>query len=339
MDNTDLMSDLDQLEIQKIAILGLPNAGKTSIIKTILARFQELEGLTPTKSVDRTKVNFLGRALIIWDFGGQSRFTRNYFRNPEKYFQAIEYVYYVIDSQDEAKLQESQEYFLKIFEVVSEFNDDVKFSLVFHKRDPKYDGKVDFSLVERLFISNVIPKITLKAKALPDTFYTSIYDPMSVISAISQPLLANNEIHKNLSLSIEQFCKENNLLFGILFTRNFLELGNFFSLSKEIQIKEVLHQLMKEHKIQEMEKEVSIHQSPEMFVVTQKLDLIGVMQTIPFYFVFGFSSGDLSIDSDEIKKKVHDYTDNLKYFIQHAELLSYPELTKTGLVKSEFFDH
>ena len=64
----------DTEKTQKIALLGLAAAGKTSIVKTILSEFNLLLTLVPTKGVERSSFKFLGRDILIWDFGGQQVF-------------------------------------------------------------------------------------------------------------------------------------------------------------------------------------------------------------------------------------------------------------------------
>lgn len=43
----------------KIALFGLGNAGKTSIVKTLLSEFNAFSSLLPTTGVDRTSIDFL----------------------------------------------------------------------------------------------------------------------------------------------------------------------------------------------------------------------------------------------------------------------------------------
>ena len=57
--------------VQKIAFLGLDNAGKTSIITAITERFgfeEEIAKLIPTRRVDRDTFRFLGVEFTRMDF-------------------------------------------------------------------------------------------------------------------------------------------------------------------------------------------------------------------------------------------------------------------------------
>ena len=156
----------------KIALFGLGNAGKTSIVKTLLYEFEAFSSILPTTGVDRTSIDFLGRELLIWDFGGQSMYRNSYLQNPLMHFQGIKYLYYIIDTQDIDKVDESVEYFTQIFNNCLEFCDNVQIYLFFHKIDPDYDGPVKFPEVEDRFISGIIPSMEA-SKITPVVFHTS----------------------------------------------------------------------------------------------------------------------------------------------------------------------
>ena len=175
---------------QKIALLGLAAAGKTSIIKTILSEFNLLLTLTPTKGVDRSSFKFLGREILIWDFGGQQRYQAQYFRYPERFFGGIKYIYFIVDAQNKEELRESMDYFLTCFEYSLKYSPDAKIVLFFHKIDPHYNGKIDFALIEGEFLHEVLPVLQPRLQEKNEmitAFHTSIFDPLSVISAFSQP--------------------------------------------------------------------------------------------------------------------------------------------------------
>ncbi|TFH31190.1 MAG: hypothetical protein E4G98_00545, partial [Promethearchaeota archaeon] len=226
----------------KIALFGLGNAGKTSIVKTLLYEFEAFSSILPTTGVDRTSIDFLGRELLIWDFGGQSMYRNTYLQNPLMYFQGIRYIYYVIDAQDIEKVDESVEYFTQIFRNCLEFCDHVQVYLFFHKIDPDYKGPVKFPEVEERFISGIIPCIE-ELKITPVVFHTSIYKPMTVISAFSQPLLGNQTIYDTLCDAIESFCWEHDLSFGMLFVENY-EIGAYFTTEK---LKEFIDRRIKKY--------------------------------------------------------------------------------------------
>ncbi|XP_071827914.1 ADP-ribosylation factor-like protein 3 [Apostichopus japonicus] len=85
----------------RVLLLGLDNAGKTTILKTLAG--EEVSKIAPTqgfniKSVKQDKWN-----LNVWDIGGQ-RGIRPYWKN---YFENTDVLIYVVDSADRIRLEET----------------------------------------------------------------------------------------------------------------------------------------------------------------------------------------------------------------------------------------
>lgn len=333
----ELQKELDAKKIQKIAILGLGNAGKTSIVKTVLYQFEALMSLAPTKSVERTSIEFLGRELLIWDFGGQERYRQNYLNNPKKYFEGIRFIYYIIDSQDTKNLRESIAYFLKTFEKAIEFSPEAKLYLFFHKIDPEYSGSVDFSEVENEFLEEILPKIQEKAKNSPAIFHTSTHHPLSVISAFTQPMLSNEDIYETLCKAIEQFCKENALNFGILFSKNFFEIGNFTDPSHlESNIK-TLSTYLKEFDFTGFDGKFPQFTVGFNQIYTNKF-FITVGEEFPFYFCIGVNTIAVPKDIASLLENVENFTTNIKKVLRNSEIIRVGVLRTDEIVKSYYFD-
>ncbi|MHA1674914.1 MAG: ADP-ribosylation factor-like protein [Promethearchaeota archaeon] len=330
----------------KIALFGLGNAGKSSIVKTLLYEFEAFSSILPTTGVDRTSIDFLGRNLLIWDFGGQSTYRNSYLTNPLMYFQSIRYLYYIIDAQDIDKVDESVEYFTKIFSNCLEFCDDVQIYLFFHKIDPDYDGPVKFPEVEDRFISGIIPSIEA-TKITPVVFHTSIYKPMTVISAFSQPLLGNQAIYDTLCDAIESFCWEHDLSFGMLFVENY-EIGAFYSSDK---LKDYVDKRIKQYLsfLDDVE-EVPDFKIGQFNLHTEQFTTKVGPKEFLFNFAIGYDplevakefKGDIEEDLEEnlkedseddsvegleeIFKSLEDFTDALERILQNAEIIRSGEL-------------
>jgi len=59
---------------KKVALLGLDNAGKTSILTAMRKKFdvpEAVKGLKPTKKIERSSVTFMDHMIYLHDFGGQ----------------------------------------------------------------------------------------------------------------------------------------------------------------------------------------------------------------------------------------------------------------------------
>src|SRR6056297_2929410 len=95
---------------KKIAIMGIDNAGKTSIITTMKKRFDvpnEIKGLKPTKQIERSSVQFLDHIIYQSDYGGQEIYRNEYLKHKDRYLAGIDLLFYVIDIQDSMRFQES----------------------------------------------------------------------------------------------------------------------------------------------------------------------------------------------------------------------------------------
>eukprot|EP00522_Entomoneis_paludosa_P003233 CAMPEP_0172469872 /NCGR_PEP_ID=MMETSP1065-20121228/64847_1 /TAXON_ID=265537 /ORGANISM="Amphiprora paludosa, Strain CCMP125" /LENGTH=194 /DNA_ID=CAMNT_0013227649 /DNA_START=47 /DNA_END=631 /DNA_ORIENTATION=+ len=84
----------------RILILGLDNAGKTTVLKTFCG--EPIDTIEPTLGFNiQTLQHAQGYHLNLWDVGGQSS-IRAYWRN---YFEATDGLIWVVDSSDPLRLQ------------------------------------------------------------------------------------------------------------------------------------------------------------------------------------------------------------------------------------------
>jgi len=85
----------------RILLLGLDNAGKTTILKSMAS--ESIDHITPTQGFNIKSVMSGGIQLNVWDIGGQKT-IRPYWRN---YFENSDVLIYVIDSADKTRFEES----------------------------------------------------------------------------------------------------------------------------------------------------------------------------------------------------------------------------------------
>ncbi len=64
----------------RILLLGLDNAGKTTILKVIAKETQDKDQVEPTRGFNIKSVDSAGFRLDVWDIGGQ-RALRPYWKN------------------------------------------------------------------------------------------------------------------------------------------------------------------------------------------------------------------------------------------------------------------
>lgn len=87
----------------RILLLGLDNAGKTTLLKSLAS--EDVTHITPTQGFNIKSVQSEGFKLNVWDIGGQRK-IRPYWRN---YFENTDVLVYVIDSADRRRFDETGE--------------------------------------------------------------------------------------------------------------------------------------------------------------------------------------------------------------------------------------
>ncbi|MHA1610899.1 MAG: ADP-ribosylation factor-like protein [Promethearchaeota archaeon] len=214
--------------VEKIPIVGIDNSGKTSLIRTFQREFGELATLKPTKGIERTSVKFLDTDLILWDYGGQVNFRNKYLRLADMHFSDLEEMFFVVDIQDQASLQESLEYFQIIKDALVDYSPDVHLNLVMHKYDPGMEHDSNW----KGMISTVAQKFMKMAEPLPTTVYeTSIFNPLSVIHAFSKAIIGNSELAETISDALGDFVKINKyhdqVDLVLCYSDNLVEIGSF----------------------------------------------------------------------------------------------------------------
>ncbi|KAL1284494.1 ADP-ribosylation factor-like protein [Trichinella pseudospiralis] len=85
----------------RILLLGLDNAGKTTLLKGLVS--EDITHVTPTQGFNIKSVVSDGFKLNVWDIGGQRK-IRPYWKN---YFENADILIYVIDSSDRRRFDET----------------------------------------------------------------------------------------------------------------------------------------------------------------------------------------------------------------------------------------
>ncbi|CAI5443723.1 unnamed protein product [Caenorhabditis angaria] len=92
----------------RILILGLDNAGKTTLMKKFLG--EPTDTIEPTLGFDIKTVHFKEYQLNLWDVGGQKS-LRSYWKN---YFESTDALIWVVDSSDRERLNQCSEELKKL---------------------------------------------------------------------------------------------------------------------------------------------------------------------------------------------------------------------------------
>ncbi|KAF2717285.1 ARF/SAR superfamily [Polychaeton citri CBS 116435] len=84
----------------RILMLGLDNAGKTTIVKKIMG--EDIYTVSPTMGFIIKTIDYDGYKLNIWDVGGQKT-LRTYWKN---YFEKTDTLIWVVDATDWERLED-----------------------------------------------------------------------------------------------------------------------------------------------------------------------------------------------------------------------------------------
>ena len=84
----------------RLLILGLDNAGKTTILKKFNG--EDIDKISPTLGFNIKTLHYQDFKLNVWDVGGQTT-IRSYWRN---YFEQTDGLIWVVDSSDKMRLED-----------------------------------------------------------------------------------------------------------------------------------------------------------------------------------------------------------------------------------------
>lgn len=172
----------------KIVIAGLDNAGKTSALIALRMKYnfyERVKDLKPTIKIDYNSFKFLKTYHInLWDMGGQKKFREIYLTNPI-YFSETNFIYYLIDIQDDLKFEESVQYLHKLLEIYRDLGYSNEVIVCFSKYDPKYRNNEEY-LERKKMLENLILS---QNKDMKFRFFNiSYYDISSISKAMSYSL-------------------------------------------------------------------------------------------------------------------------------------------------------
>ncbi len=233
---------IDNREINeyKLVIAGLDNAGKSSALIALRKKYnfyERVKNLKPTIKIDYSSFKFLEiYRSNLWDMGGQKKFRKIYVSNPI-YFSETNYIYYLIDIQDEIKFEESVKYLHDLLDIYRDLDYSNEVIICFNKYDPKFKNSEDFfdraKMIKNLIVSQ---NKDMKFKF----FDTSYYDISSISKAISYSLdkLLNLEVvDVGLSKIVNQFSCSYAILYtasGLIISDHYMDIMDIRAFEEKI---------------------------------------------------------------------------------------------------------
>ena len=161
-----MSNEIKQDELIKVVIMGLENAGKSTIVDVLTQkiRYDQLTppDMYPTKNVERTTLS--AKNVVVWDFGGQEIYRNEYLADPETYLRSISFAYYVVDVQDYYRLFNSVMYFNTVLPTIIKYSPDAEIGILFHKTDPKFDPNK--KNIKKIFLDKIESFIQGRKKSI-----------------------------------------------------------------------------------------------------------------------------------------------------------------------------
>ncbi|XP_063689960.1 ADP-ribosylation factor-related protein 1-like [Bolinopsis microptera] len=134
-----LLSGLVKYVLKKdeycVLIIGLDNAGKTTFLEQVKTSYCHnraqfpLDKIVPTVGLNVGKIATQGVKITLWDMGGQDALRTLW----KDYFLSCHGVVYIVDSEDEERLLDSRDVFLKVISHVQ--TNDLPLLVLANKRD------------------------------------------------------------------------------------------------------------------------------------------------------------------------------------------------------------
>jgi len=210
----------------KIVIAGLDNAGKTSSLIALRQKYnfhEKVKNLKPTIKVDYSSFKFLDNTFFFWDMGGQEKYREIYVKDPV-YFSETDYLYFIIDIQDELKFEEASNYLHTILDIYRGLDYSNEVIICFDKYDPKYKNDKDFiDRAEMLKTLIIKQNNDMKFKF----FNMSYFDIASISKAFSYSLNKFLSLEK-LNDKMEQLVENFSCNYAILYTDTGLIISDYY---------------------------------------------------------------------------------------------------------------
>jgi len=190
------LPDLTRQPVKKVIVIGLDNAGKSSVIN-ILQRelgLDTLLNIKPTIGIFREQVELQSLKMTLWDLSGQKQYREQYtVEEKNLIFEEVDIILFVVDIQEASRFQEVFDYLNNIIQVLKKYKEQPAVIILLHKADPDFIDTPTFR-ENYIGLRSVFDLQLEKANLKHDYYITSIYNALpkaqgfreSVKSTVSQ---------------------------------------------------------------------------------------------------------------------------------------------------------
>lgn len=190
-------------DTNKVVLVGLDDAGKTTILLTLANKVSLVCSVKPTRGLERRTFNIMGFEMVSFDLGGQQLYRRKYLKQKYVVFSEVAVLYFVVDVRKPDRYPEAIEYFENIMATLDDLNEEPSINICLHKADPDIIGnktiQANLARAREVFTA---------ATERPLTFFTtSIHDKPSIIQAFSDGLLELSPRPQIVKNQLKEFAK------------------------------------------------------------------------------------------------------------------------------------
>ncbi len=211
------------MALMKVVVLGIDNAGKSSILHILEEKYSQISDLQPTRRIVRTELNdVFGYDIVSWDIPGQAVLREDYVFNIDHTLAETTLIIYVIDVQDTKRIDETLQFYNKVLDKLRSNEQYPFISIFLHKADPDIKNASQINQnINR--IKKEIPELSSQFNT--DFFITSIFDKWTLFLGFSLSLkeLIAKDTQLEVKRILQEFVSENDLLsIFLLDDKNFL---------------------------------------------------------------------------------------------------------------------
>lgn len=207
----------------KILFSGLENSGKTSFLLSINQQYSKLIGLKPTYGVKVNAIEAFGATIFLWDLGGQASLRQRYLDKANIYLYEADLIFYFIDIRDEPRYEESIAYLKEIKSILKKFNQNTPIIYILSKSDPDIINSSEIKNQVKVLLEH------FKQDGSPEIFFTSIFDPYSILRAFSSGIAKLSPNRELIEHNLSRFSEENNAYLGLLLSSDGLIIADYYN--------------------------------------------------------------------------------------------------------------
>jgi GTPase SAR1 family protein len=190
-------SEYSPKETTKICVVGLDNAGKSTLISLLHKEpLSKAVNQDPTKDISHIKIDLEDAETVLWDFAGQKHLRDNYLQEPERYFLHIGALVFVFDVQDQDRYDEAIGYFEEILKILEFLGEKTYILFLLHKHDPELRENSDIEIGVNYLKQELAERMkshTYQYEMITSSIYSTFQENPEVVKKLKDLFKAEKE--------------------------------------------------------------------------------------------------------------------------------------------------